>query len=233
MLDAPEPPAEAPPLPPKLREVGKSVAARIAREHPTLVLTIAYVLLTFVGMVHDWWFYMYFRINILDFSETTDFLVAAIRNPLVIILSLIPILILLFFQRMRETARRKSSWYDQYQKKYERSRWNTLSMRVMVYGWFIVIYAILFTQIYAKREAERIKTGKGRKVSFLRSDGIISDEQPILLGTTGKFVFLYFPSRKATEIVPIEQTVALTVDSRRRKEREADSLKAAGDSATP
>ena len=58
----------------------------------------------------------------------------------------------------------------------------------------------------------------------MRTDGIVSDEQPVLLGTTGKFLFLYYPSRKATEIVPIDNTAVLTVDSRRRKDREADSL---------
>ena len=55
-------------------------------------------------------------------------------------------------------------------------------------------------------------------------DGIRTDEQPILLGTTTKFLFFYHPSTKTTEIVPIDATTALRVDSRRRREREQDSL---------
>ena len=206
----------------------------MAREHPTLVLTLVYLALTFVGMIHDLWFYFYFRINILDFSETSDFLLAAIRNPLVIILSMLPLAILVGFQRMRDVASRKSAWYSSHRTKYANTRWNSVAIRALVYGWFVVVYAILFTQFYAEREANRIKDGKGKRVSLLRNDGIASDEQPILLGTTGKFIFLYFPSRKATEIVPVESTVALTVDSRRRRERERDSLDALGqDSVTP
>jgi hypothetical protein len=221
-----EPAAE----PVKLKDLSRNVAWVLAREHPTLGLTLAYLALTFVGMIHDLWFYFYFKINILDFSETSDFLLAAIRNPLVIILSLLPIALLFGVQRVRETARKKSARYDAFATKYDRSRWNSVSSRLSIYGLFIVIYAIVFTQLYAEWESERVKAGKGRRLAFVRNDGVISDEQPILLGTTGKFLFLYYPSRKATEIVPIDNATVLTVDSRRRKEREADSAAAFTDS---
>jgi hypothetical protein len=219
--------------PPKLTEISKSVGWRLAREHPTLLLTLIYLAVTFVGLVHDLWFYRYFGINILEFSETSDFLLAAMRNPLVIILALLPIAILRIGQTLRETAIKKSERYERYAKKYENTRWNSVVARSFIYGWFIVVYAILFTQLYAAREVSRIKSGKsGHRVSFMRTDGIVSDEQPILLGTTGKFIFLYSRTRKATEIVPIDNTAAITVDSRRRKEREADSLAKADSAAT-
>ena len=62
------------PSAPRLREVGKSAFMRIIREHPTLMLTLLYLALTFVGVVHDFFFYLYFKINVLDYSETGDFL---------------------------------------------------------------------------------------------------------------------------------------------------------------
>jgi hypothetical protein len=222
-----EPTAE----PIRLKDLSKNVAWVLAREHPTLGLTLAYLALTFVGMIHDLWFYFYFKINILDFSETSDFLLAAIRNPLVILLSLLPIALLFVLQRVRATARKKSTRYDALSRKFDNSRWNSVSSRLFIYGWFVVVYAIVFTQLYAEWESGRVKSGKGRRVAFVRNDGVISDEQPILLGTTGKFLFLYYPSRKATEIVPIDNATVLTVDSRRRKEREADSAAAFTDSS--
>lgn len=215
----------------KLKDLSRNVAWVLAREHPTLGLTLLYLALTFVGMIHDLWFYLYFKINILDFSETSDFLLAAIRNPLVILLSLLPVALLFALQRARVTARNKSARYDAFSRKIDSSRWNSLSARIFIYGWFVVVYAIVFTQLYAQWESGRVKSGKGRRVAFVRNDGVISDEQPILLGTTGKFLFLYYPSRKATEIVPIDNATVLTVDSRRQKEREADSAAAFTDSA--
>jgi hypothetical protein len=201
-----------------------SVAARISREHPTLLLTLVYLGLTFIGLVHDLWFYLYFKINILDFSETSDFLLAAIRNPLVIILSIVPVGLMVIVQRISNVFRSSRS-YPRLARKYEIAFQNNLGFRVLLYGSFVAVYAILFTQLYAFNEARRIKAGKaGHKMAFMRTDGIVSDEQPVLLGTTGKFLFLYYPSRKATEIVPIDNAAVLTVDSRRRKDREADSL---------
>jgi hypothetical protein len=214
---------EAPP-PPKLRTIGKNLAAAAARDHPTLLFTLGYLALTFVGMIHDLWFYFYYTINILDFSETSDFLLAAFRNPLVILLSMLPLAILIVMQSLRQTAIRKSEWYSNYSRKYINTRWNSVFFRLFIYGWFVIVYAIVFTQIYASREAGRIKKGIGRRVSYIRNDGIRTDETPILLGTTGRFLFFYFPSTKTTEIVPIDATTALRIDSRRRREREQDSL---------
>jgi len=211
---------------PRLREVGKSALMRIIREHPTLMLTLLYLTLTFIGVVHDFFFYLYFKINVLDYSETGDFLLAALRNPVAVILAMVPIPLFVIVRRWGRTLRRQSRTYERYQSQLDRMGLSSLPARVAGAAIFIVVYVVLFSELYAFSEAKRMHDGKGHRVAFLRSDGIASDEQPILLGTTGKFIFLYYPSRKATEIVPIENTTALTVDSRRRAERVRDSLAA-------
>jgi hypothetical protein len=222
---APEQVGEAP-SGPRLREVGKSALMRIIREHPTLMLTLLYLALTFVGVVHDFFFYLYFKINVLDYSETGDFLLAALRNPLAVILAMVPIPLFVIVRRWGQTLRKKSRTYERYQDQLNRMGLSSLPARAAGAAIFILVYIVLFTELYAFSEAQRMHEGKGHRVAFLRNDGIASDEQPILLGTTGKFIFLYYPSRKATEIVPIDNTTALTVDSRRRKDRERDSLAA-------
>ena len=212
---------------PRLREVGKSAFTRIIREHPTLVLTLLYIGLTFVGVVHDFFFYLYFKINVLDYSETGDFLLAGLKNPLAVLLAILPVPLFIIVRRWGRTLRRRSSVYQQYQERLDRMGWNSLTARGLGAVLFILVYITLFNELYAFAEAKRMHDGKGRRVSFLRNDGISPDERPILLGTTSKFVFFYYPSRKATEIVPIDNLTALTVDSRRRKDRLKDSLSAA------
>ena len=214
------------PDPVKLRHIGKSLAERLLREHPTMVLTLSYFGLTLVGLIYDLWFYFYFRINILDYSEASDFLFAAMRNPLVIILVLLPVLILMGMQRLRVIARAKSARYDAYASKYDKTKWNTPGVRIAVYLFFTVVYATAFTQLYAERVANDIKAGKGRRVTLVRNSGTTDSELPILLGTTTKFFFLYYPSRKETEIVPVDNTAMVKIDSRLRRERRADSLAA-------
>ena len=210
----------------RLRTLGRWMFERIAREHPTLLFTLAYLGLTFVGLIYDLWFFRYFKINILDYSEMGDFLLSAFRNPLVILLSILPIVPLAVLQKLREAARARSVRYDEYVKKYESTRWNSPGFRALLFGLFIAIYAILFTQLYAARAASKVKAGIGQRVTFARNDGASVSEKPILLGSTAKFFFLYYPSRRETEIVPVDNTAMITIDSRRRKEREADSLSA-------
>ncbi|HMA20017.1 MAG TPA: hypothetical protein VKO87_04395, partial [Gemmatimonadaceae bacterium] len=43
-------------------------------------------------------------------------------------------------------------------------------------------------------------------------------EQPLLIGSTSRFFFLYYPTRKTAEIVPVENTRMMTVDLRPRSE---------------
>lgn len=213
--------------PVKLRQIGMSLAARLWREHPTLLFTLGYIGLTLVGLIYDLWFFAYFKINILNYSETSDFLLAAIRNPLVIILAIVPVFMLMGMQALRTTARKKSAWYDSRLRKYEHTRWNSPNLRMGLYGAFIAVYAITFTQIYALRVANGIRAGGGRRVEFVRNSGPpATTEKPIMIGSTTKFFFLYYPLRKETEVVPVDNTASIRIDSRRRKEREQDSLAA-------
>ena len=64
----------------------------------------------------------------------------------------------------------------------------------------------------AERRADRVRSGQGRRVTFDRTDGVTYNEQPLLIGTTGGFFFLYYVERKVTEIVPVENTALMTVD---------------------
>ena len=202
------------------------------REHPTLVLTVGYLGLTIVGLMRDWWFYRYFGINILDYSETGDFLLAAIRNPLVIVLGLLPVGIILGVAYLRDAAIARSAKYRAYSQRSSQKRWNSLGVRIFIYTWFVIVYAGLFTQLYSFREVSRIKSGIGQRVALKRNDGVSPGEYPIFLGSTAKFFFLYYPTRKETEVVPVENTSVVTVDSRRRRDKKADSVLAAkGDTA--
>lgn len=200
-------------------------ARRMAREHPTLLLTLIYVALTAIGLIYDWWFFRYFRINILDYSETSDFLLAAIRRPLVILLCLLPLVILAMGRQIRRWARQKSNRYDQFVKRSTVLRIANPGLTIASYGLFVFIYAVLFMQLYAAFVAKRVKSGHGLQVTVERTTGLNPEEKPILLGTTSKYVFLYYRGRKETEIVPVGAVSRVTVDSRRRREREADSAR--------
>jgi hypothetical protein len=202
------------------------MASRIAHEHPTLVFTLVYFALTGVGLIYDLWFFFYFKINILDYSETGDFLLAAIRNPLVILLAMLPLGILSIGVQLREVASRKSPRYDAYRRKYINTVWNSRWLKITCAVFFVTVYATVFTQLYAQLAANRVRHGAGATVTVVRNNGPTPAEKPILLGTTSRFLFLYYRSRRETEILPVDNVTSITVDSRLRSERRRDSLAA-------
>lgn len=80
--------ASAPPYRPWVR--------RLVQDHPGTLLTVLYLVLTSVGLVYTFAYYARFHVNVLDYADTSDFLLAALREPLAIVLALLPTLAILF-----------------------------------------------------------------------------------------------------------------------------------------
>jgi hypothetical protein len=77
---------------------------------------------------------------------------------------------------------------------------------------FVIIYASLFTRIYAKAVADDIQAGKGRRVQVtLQSGAPAALDHVIVIGTTSRFVFLHAPEDRRTHIVPVENISRIVV----------------------
>ena len=63
--------------------------SRIRVDHLGILLTLSYLFLGALGMLHEALVFLMFRVNILDFAEPSDFLVAALRDPLIVVVSLV------------------------------------------------------------------------------------------------------------------------------------------------
>ena len=190
----------------------RSAWTGLVREHPGLLLTAGYLALTIVGLIYELWFFMYFRINILEYVETSDFLLAALRTPLVIVLSVLPLPLVWLLIRSNEWLRHRFPQYGSW----DRRVLGTAGQRAM-WGLFVLIYAVLFTQLYAERVADRIKEGHGREVQVELASGARFASRTLLLGTTSKFVFLYLPMEKKTHVVPIENLSRLVVSAEKSR----------------
>lgn len=191
--------------------------ARLVREHPGLLLTGAYVILTLTGLSYEFWFFRYFRITIVEYVETSDFLLAALREPLVILLVFLPLPLVWFLVRFGAWMRAKFPWYDQW----ERKAYNdNPTFRRGVWVFLVLIYAFMFIQMYAEWASERIKAGKGRQVQVELVSGTALPPASLLLGTTAKFVFIYLPVERKTHIIPIENVSRLVISAGRRSEEQ-------------
>lgn len=196
----------------------RSAWTGLLREHPGLLLTAGYLVLTIIGLLYELWFFFYFRINILEYVETSDFLLAALRTPLVILLSLLPVPLAWLLFRLNHWARQKYPRYGAFDSRLENGLFGqSMAGRLASRSLFVLIYAAFFTLLYAERVTDRIKAGHGREVRVELSSGAPFPSRTLLLGTTSKFVFLYLPEAKRTHIVPIENVSRLVVSSEKAR----------------
>lgn len=210
-----------PPAPRELpSEPAPTQLASLWANHPGLLLTTAYLIITAIGLVYDARLYAEFRINIAEYAETSDFLLAAARAPLIILLSLLPIPLLLLIGWFDRWTRRRFPRYAALSRRSEAAMGGERRARLLSRSLFVIIYAVMFTMLYAERVAEDIKEGRGRRVEVELVNGTAGPgELPVLLGTTAKFVFLYYPTDRRTHVVPAENIARIVVSSARRADR--------------
>ena len=189
---------------------------RLIGPHSGLALTGAYLILTLIGFMYHVWLFAEFEINVLNFSETGDFLMAAIRQPVVIFLFVLPFGLLWLIYRVDALARRL---IPAYQALYDRYRsWSSPTYKLWSGATIVLLYGTLFTQFFAENVADRIKAGRGQRVGVDLRDAAARAGAPseaLLIGTTTRFVMLYDPADSLTYIVPLETLSKLTISAKR------------------
>lgn len=209
-------------------------------EHPGLAFTVLYIALTAIGLMYDVWYFIRFRVAILNYAETTDFLLAALREPLVVILSLVTVPVFRLFMAWGRFSRRRWAYFRKTQAKAEASSWYMV-YRSSIGPIFVFLYAVLFTAWYSEWTANRVKSGRGRRVNVefaaesspavaaalaaapdsiaraTASDSALADPRPMLIGTTGRYIFLYYLRDRSTHVVPLENLGRLVITPRTRE----------------
>lgn len=161
--------------------------------HPAIVVTIFYVLITIIGLIYSWSFYNRFDLNIFDYAELNDFLLAAFKNENTIILCIGFLII-----NMVDT------YFFYYYKKEKKPKGI-----VSLFGMFIVtivLYIPLAPFITSGVAADRIikKEAFTLSVQYRTGDknNPIYTEDLFLLGTTDKFAL--FLKSKDKEVKKLE-----------------------------
>ncbi|MBC8140297.1 MAG: hypothetical protein H7Y38_02515, partial [Armatimonadetes bacterium] len=199
---------------------------KLLRKDPALSFTLAYLFLTAIGIAYDWWFFLYFGVNVLEYADFSDFLLAAVREPVVILLTVVSAFVILVLHEINYRARIRFAAYD----RLCRSPWGRtgvatmyMSPRATAIATIIVYFGGVFTPLYAQYRADRIKSGETRPVTIRLSDA--GANQPAtrtlpLVGTTSRFVFVYDAKTKRTHILPVENIAEITVTRPPRPDRD-------------
>ena len=191
--------------------------SRFRVDHLGILLTLSYLFLGALGMLHEGLVFLMFRVNILDFAEPSDFLVAALRDPLIVVVSLVAVPLVALYYRLiaRANARpgRKQWWRGTAsQRQFVERHYSALFLATTL------LYAVVFSLFYALHVAKQLRAGEGRhvRVELVADPGHFQrDTAPLLmLGATQKYLFLYDRSLQSTSIVPSSNIARVVVERR-------------------
>ena len=174
---------------------------RLLREHPALLVSVFYVGASMIGMLFSWAYLRHFGINVFNYAQIGDFLLASLKEPMTWGLVFLAVLLVTVdnYISYRWHQRAKSRW----------TRWYG-SPRYRAINYLIgVVIVVLFIQGFADSKARRSIAGKGKLVQIALADA--PDKRPaLLLGTTSQFVFLYDVDSARVDVLPNENIQSIS-----------------------
>jgi len=154
-----------------------------------------------IGMFYAWSYLREFGINVFNYAQVSDFLVASLKEPFTWLLVVLAVLLVQFDNICSRRVEKKgpARWI----------RWYA-SPRYRLINNFVAVYIVLsFIFIYAGMQARTTKAGEGKFVDVTYADGDAATSR-MLLGTTGQFVFLFDNLSQRVEIHPLESIDSIT-----------------------
>lgn len=188
----------------------RKLISGLLRENPGLTLTIGYIATSLIGLLFSWSLLNRFGLNILDYTEVTDFLIAALREPLTFLVaaSAIPVVYLIRYLNGKE----QRFWQRHPPKSAILKRYCKLSSES--YGdpftdiFITVAYAFLFITLYSDWKANQIRAGIGQKVDVeIGWEDDTSRMNRILVGGTTRFLFVFDTDDQRMEAIPHESVL--------------------------
>jgi len=198
----------------RLRSLGE-----LAARHEGLTFALAYLVVAAIGFFHLTWFFWILRVPILEFADLSDFLLAPLRDPFVVLMSLLPLPLIYGFMRLdawmyRTIPSMKAKAADP-----EHVRKRDAMARVS-YPLALVIWIVVFNMYYGNWKAWRVIEGHSKQVeaAWVNGESIaaLPDTTVALLPSTTRHMFFYRPRTRETVIVPHDQVKAVVVAKPKR-----------------
>jgi hypothetical protein len=200
---------------------GNEERNNILFDNPTFVITLLYFYVTANGIVYSASLYARFGVNVFDYSETADFLLAAafeevkgrdeqraeeLRDQIVRLqMDIEAELARGFFRRLFGLRPSGSAGAEKGQ-----------AMQMVIIAIIVAFFSLLIPYYFATRTASSIKHGELPTVdvryrSFTGSAGQVTAPGLELIGATQKAAFFYDENNKRTIVIPQAQLVSIEV----------------------
>ena len=184
------------------------------KEHPAIAGSFVYFLVTAIGVIYAWSLYRKFQINIFDYAETNDFLMAAFKTPGVFLMTFM-MGVLAFIAVIGLTAKYGNQSFSM-------SRF-TIQTKIRI-SFSVIIVLLLFFIIpfvYAWNNAITLTGSKVPTITVLYEEGkqgstsVVKELESSLIGSTEKFMFFYNHLDKRTIVIPVTKIISITTSEKK------------------
>lgn len=183
----------------------------LLEKHPALLVSGLYLVASTIGMMFSWAFLREFGINVFDYAQIGDFLLASLKEPFTWALFALAFLLVVLDNAMGRRFQRKkrAAWIGWYG-----------SERYRRLNYFVaVILVVMFLTIYADVKAKDVYDGNGRVVEYQLADSE-SSRSATFLGTTAQVVFLFDVQSQRVYVHPYESLVSISFIAPRPQARD-------------
>ncbi len=186
-----------------------------ARENPTMILTLCYVLITVIGTGYSFFFYREFDINIIKFADLSDFLLAAILEPRSLGLFAFIVVLISIAYWFDVLLRKRLNFYQNFVENRLKSKYTDPLIMIIV----VLVFTVVLMQDLAVKNADAIKNeGKDNyQVSFSENDSGESVKNLELLGSTSRFVYFYDKKTKKAVVISPENVSYMNKSVKQKK----------------
>lgn len=183
----------------------------LIREHPTMAMTLSYLIVTAIGGVYSFFFYREFGVNIIKFAELTDFLLVSIVEPISIVIFLSVVIFTLSVFMLNFWVRKKRPGYGRWLERRIAPKYSDPIIYVVV----VTLFVTLYVRQFAIDNADEVKSGTIDEYTVRIAD---PGEQPAertlaLLGNTSRFSILFDYEESQVLIIPLENVSLMRKNS--------------------
>ncbi len=173
-----------------------------SKAHPSMILTLCYVLITAIGTGYSFFFYREFGINIIKFADLSDFLLAAILEPRSLMLFGFAVALMLVSYWMDVFFRKRFQAYRSFVENRMKAKYTDPIIMMVV----ILLSTVVLMRGLAEENAILIK--KQSQDSYHVAYSEIGEQESLktleLLGSTSRFLYFYDTDRKQAVVVSPE-----------------------------
>ncbi len=175
-------------------------------------LTLCYISLIAVGMIFDMVLYSFFKINIANYSDISDFLLAPFRDLKILVFTIGTILILHWITEFDIWLEKKHpKWHKMFyygidKEKFQKS-FSGNGMYVILF-----LYIFMAAYLYSLTEVKKIKNQAFSNTIVSSKDyQSAPNDTLIYIGKTNTFIFMYKKNDKSTLILPVGDVLSIEV----------------------